>query len=102
MDTPTQRPHMTRKRTSQYIEEVHGVPCSTSSLSKMAVRGDGPPFAVVGRDALYDPDDVDPWVRALFEKAIKGASTSARARGLVKPKGRPPRKASQQTSADAV
>jgi hypothetical protein len=91
MDTQPPRPHMTRAQTSQYIEKVHGVPCSTSSLSKMAVRGDGAPYTVVGRDALYDPADVDTWVRTLFEKAIKGASTSARAiPGRVKPKGRPP------------
>ncbi len=83
------RPLMKRKRTADYIKEKFGIPISSAQLDKLAVTGKGPPFIVIGRDALYEPDDADVWACALRDSAIKGASTSARARGLVKHKGRP-------------
>jgi len=36
-----------------------------STLAKMRVRGDGPPFSKAGaRVVVYDIDDLDDWLRA--------------------------------------
>jgi len=38
---------------------------AVSTLAKMRLRGDGPPFAKLGsRVVIYDPRDLDAWVNA--------------------------------------
>ena len=36
--------------------------CAASTLEKMRVTGDGPPFLKVRRLVLYDRDDLDAWL----------------------------------------
>ncbi|HEY9080483.1 helix-turn-helix domain-containing protein [Magnetovibrio sp.] len=39
------------------------VKCSTSTLAKMRMRGDGPPYVKAGkRIVLYDREEVDAWL----------------------------------------
>jgi len=35
---------------------------SPSTLSKLRLTGDGPPFCKLGRTVVYDPDDLDAWL----------------------------------------
>jgi predicted DNA-binding transcriptional regulator AlpA len=35
---------------------------STSTLAKMRLSGDGPPYAKLGRRVVYRPDDIDAWI----------------------------------------
>jgi hypothetical protein len=111
MDTPDEierephapRPRLTRKKAARYVEETHGAPCSESKLSKLAVYGGGPPFVQWGRDTLYEPDDLDAWVSARLDRAVKATSTSAHAiPGRVKPKGRPPKDAARMVPPHAA
>jgi predicted DNA-binding transcriptional regulator AlpA len=37
---------------------------STSSMEKMRMRGDGPPYAKLGRLVIYAMNDLDAWVKA--------------------------------------
>lgn len=37
---------------------------SKSTLEKLRVSGNGPPYIRVGRVVLYDPDDLDRWLAA--------------------------------------
>ena len=47
--------------------------CAASTLNKMRVSGNGPPFGHVGRTVVYRQHDLDAWV----EKSIR-LSTSER------------------------
>jgi len=45
-----------------------------STLAKMRVRGDGPPFAKAGaRVVVYDIRDLDDWLRATRRKSTRAA-----------------------------
>lgn len=35
---------------------------SVSTLAKMRLSGDGPPYAKLGRRVVYRPDDIQAWV----------------------------------------
>ena len=46
-----------------------------STLAKMRVRGDGPPFSKAGaRVVVYDVRDLDDWLRATRRTATRTAS----------------------------
>ena len=54
-----ERPMMRRDEAADYL----GI--SRSLLSKMAMRGDGPPMIRVSRQVVcYDPSDLDTWLAA--------------------------------------
>ncbi len=59
-----------RSEASDYIIETYGFPCSTKTLSKMAVTGDGPRFYMAGRFAMYDKSDLDAWAKARLGRKI--------------------------------
>ena len=46
---------------------------SSSTLAKMRLRGDGPPYAKVGRIVIYDRDDLNGW---LSERSRRSTSES--------------------------
>ena len=35
---------------------------SESTLAKMRLSGDGPPYSKLGRRVVYRPDDIDAWL----------------------------------------
>lgn len=35
---------------------------SESTLAKMRLSGDGPPYSKLGRRVVYLPDDIDTWI----------------------------------------
>jgi hypothetical protein len=49
-----------------------------STLAKMRVRGDGPPFSKAGaRVVVYDIDDLDDWLRASRRKSTRSMQSAA-------------------------
>ncbi len=63
-----------RDRAANYIEEQHGIPCSTNWLAKLAVIGGGPVFRKAGRFPLYDPEDLDQWAASRIGPKQKSTS----------------------------
>lgn len=50
-----------RKEAASFLTDVIGLPRAASTLAKLAVQGDGPPFRKAGRIALYDETDLREW-----------------------------------------
>jgi len=63
-----------RPAAASHVEERWGYPLSPKTLAKLAVVGGGPRFRKAGRIPLYDPADLDDWVRSKLSRPI--ASTS--------------------------
>ena len=57
------RAYLRRRDAARYITETFGMPCSPNWLAKLAVVGGGPLYRKADRYPLYDPDDLDAWVR---------------------------------------
>ena len=56
---------------------------STSTLAKMRLRGDGPPYSKAGRAVVYDLDEIDEWLRV---NARRSTSEELRGRAVVSSK----------------
>jgi hypothetical protein len=74
MNTVSPRRMLRRREAAKYLRETWGVPCAEKTLAKLAVVGGGPPYRVYGRIPLYEPDQLDGWVRSKLSIPI--ASTS--------------------------
>ncbi len=37
---------------------------SVSTLNKLRIKGNGPPYSKLGRAVVYDPVDIDEWVKS--------------------------------------
>jgi predicted DNA-binding transcriptional regulator AlpA len=46
---------------------------STSTLTKMRLRGDGPLYIKAGRIVLYDPQHLDQWLEAQLRRSTSDA-----------------------------
>jgi hypothetical protein len=57
------RPLLRRDQVTVYLRDTWGIQRTVSTLAKLAVVGGGPPFHKDGRWPLYDPTQVDQWVR---------------------------------------
>jgi glycogen debranching enzyme len=65
-----------RKATARFLSE-NGFPISWSHLARLAQRGEGPPFAIWGRDAMYSLDEALQWAqRRLAASRRCGAATA--------------------------
>ena len=53
-----QKLHLRTPQAAEYLG------LSTSNMEKMRLRGDGPPYAKLGRLVIYDMSDLDAWVNA--------------------------------------
>ena len=76
MDTvslPHNRP-LTRSDAAAYVTNTFGMPCSPNTLAKLAVVGGGPVFRKAGLFTLYDPSDLDAWVRAKLGPRVRSTS----------------------------
>ncbi|MBF0165552.1 MAG: DNA-binding protein [Magnetococcales bacterium] len=56
--TPAKRGWMRRPAAAQYLG------CSESTLEKLALTGNGPPYSTFGRSVHYHPDNLDIWMAA--------------------------------------
>jgi hypothetical protein len=75
-ETKPRRPLMDRKQASQYFKENHG-PVTVARLHRLAVKGEGPPYRLFARRALYEPDDLDEWWAAVLVSKKKATSHAA-------------------------
>lgn len=50
-------------------EAAHYTGLAKSTLEKLRMRGDGCPFIRIGRAVLYDPADLDEWLKAHLRKS---------------------------------
>lgn len=71
-------------RPAEAGQRVH---LSQSTLAKMRLRGDGPPFKKVGGKVVYPEMELEAWLEA---KPLQ-TSTSSAAGGSSPRRGRPPR-----------
>ena len=60
MQTPAKR-FFTRVEAAAYLTQ-QGLPIAAGTLQKLASVGGGPKYRVVGRNALYEPAELDAWV----------------------------------------
>ena len=58
MQTEQQGRWLRRKQAAKYCQ------IAKSTLEKMAVFGDGPPFSKIGRTVLYDISKLDEWLES--------------------------------------
>ncbi len=63
-----------RSEAARHVFERWGYPCAARTLAKYAVIGGGPRFRKAGRIPLYDPADLDDWMRGRLSQKV--ASTS--------------------------
>lgn len=54
-------PYLSREKASEHLFRQHGLKRSPKYLAKLASVGNGPAFHKAGRDALYNPADLDAW-----------------------------------------
>jgi hypothetical protein len=66
-----------RKAASEYLHEAHGVERAPGTLAKLAVTGGGPAFRRVGRVPLYDPVDLDAWIKSKLSPRMRSTSEAA-------------------------
>jgi hypothetical protein len=76
MDTLVPRRMPRRREAAKYVRDTWGVPCAEKTLAKLAVIGGGPPFRRYGRAPLYEPDQLDSWVRSKLSPPITSTSES--------------------------
>jgi hypothetical protein len=91
-----------RKGAAKYIEEKYNQSVSASKLAKLAVYGGGPPYRNINGDTIYEESDLDLWAEDRMGPKIRSTSELEHRPGWEKPKGRPPKTASRQTSVDAA
>ena len=72
--TPTRRIPLRRKDAAQYVQDMHGQPCSHKTLAKLAVVGNGPAYRKAGKFPLYEPDDLDEWALARLSPKVRSSS----------------------------
>ena len=65
---------VSRKGASTYLIEEWGITRTPKTLAKYATVGGGPPFRKDGKQALYDPADLDVYAVSLLSPLV--ASTS--------------------------
>jgi hypothetical protein len=62
----TQPRRLRRKEASRYLLDVWSISRTPSTLAKLACVGGGPKFESAGRIPLYQPSQLDAWVRSIM------------------------------------
>lgn len=63
---------MSRAEASKYLETVHGIRRTASTLTKLAWKGGGPRFMKVGSaQVLYAQTDLDAWAAKLLSQPVE-------------------------------
>ncbi len=68
------KPRLRRWEAVAYLEAVHGVPTTVSTLAKWACVGGGPRFQKLGRTVLYPAVELDDW--AIHRLSVTKRNTS--------------------------
>lgn len=54
---------LNRKKSASYLNEK-GVRSSNVTLARLAMSGEGPKYALIGRTAYYKPEWLDEWLES--------------------------------------
>ena len=73
-ETTAPRRMLRRSEAARYVENRWGYPCSPRTLAKKASIGGGPRFRKAARFPLYEPCDLDDWVRGLLTARVGSTS----------------------------
>lgn len=73
-----QLPRLRRADACEYLQRRHGITRSPATLAKYATTGGGPRYQKFGRDALYDPHDLDDWATTLLSAPAAHTSEHSR------------------------
>jgi hypothetical protein len=69
---------LSRRESSDYLKEEHGVQAGYSSLSNLASRGGGPKFSRQGDKpggrVIYHRQDLDEWARSRMSQRVSSTS----------------------------
>lgn len=65
--------YLSRAEAAQYVVN-RGLPCTKLTLQKLATIGGGPVYRRFGRRAVYQPGDLDVWIKSKLTAPM--ASTS--------------------------
>ncbi|MGB6177242.1 MAG: hypothetical protein WBF43_13110 [Methylocella sp.] len=57
-----------------YLRTIYGLSISETGLARRAVIGNGPPFRMAGRDAIYEIADLDAWAESLIGPKVHSTS----------------------------
>jgi hypothetical protein len=68
------RRFLRRSEAARYVENKWGYPCSPKTLAKKATIGGGPRFRKAARFPVYEPCDLDDWVRGLLTHRVGSTS----------------------------
>jgi hypothetical protein len=63
-----------RPEAAKYLISRWRIPCSVSTLAKLAVIGDGPEFRKSGRTPLYPQDALDAYAQAKLTRRVRSTS----------------------------
>jgi hypothetical protein len=68
-----------RSEAARYLADTWRISCSTATLAKLAVAGNGPEFRKAGRTPLYPQDGLDAYARSRLSRRVRSASELAAA-----------------------
>jgi hypothetical protein len=63
-----------RPDASQYLQEKWGLSYAPSTLANPAVTGEGPPYRIAGRHAVYADPDLDAWAQSRISDLMRKSS----------------------------
>lgn len=69
---------LNRAKAALYVETKYGARVSPDTLAKMAVYGNGPPYRLIGRTAVYEPADLDTWAQARLSAKMHSTAANPR------------------------
>ena len=73
-----QSDYLRRSGAAEYLQRNYGFG-TVQTLAKLAVVGGGPVYRKVGRIPLYQPEDLDAWVRSRMSKPVASTNELAAA-----------------------
>jgi hypothetical protein len=68
---------LSRSEASEYLID-RGLPVARQTLAKLAVTGEGPAYSCFGTRVVYDPADLDAWIKARLTKPRRSRSEASR------------------------
>ena len=74
--------YLRRNQAAEYLMKRYGA-YTTETLAKMACRGGGPTFRVMGRFPYYTRADLDDWARSRMSRPVSSTSELNQCRGGV-------------------
>ncbi|MGE0774557.1 MAG: hypothetical protein AB7G25_05105 [Sphingomonadaceae bacterium] len=68
-----QSDYLRRTAAAEYLQKTYGLG-TVQTLAKLAVVGGGPVYRKVGRIPLYQPGDLDAWVKSRMSKPVASSN----------------------------